>query len=117
MLHRAGSVIENSVIGLPHHRPERGHPQFDPHGKRLLRIAGRRSGSNNHGRPGLGIGSGSRIEGAIVDKNCRIGRNVRIVNSQGVEQSEETPHGMICDGVVVIPKDNVIPDNVSFPPG
>jgi glucose-1-phosphate adenylyltransferase len=62
-----------------------------------------------HGRPNLGIGSGSVVEGAIVDKNCRIGRNVRIVNVRGVENSEESPVATICDGIVVIPKEMTLP--------
>ncbi len=34
-------------------------------------------------RPDIGIGAGSVIENAIVDKNARIGKNVRIVNEGG----------------------------------
>ena len=49
-------------------------------------------------------GEGSHIEGAIIDKNARIGRNVRIINEQGLENTEETPFGMIRDGIVVTAK-------------
>lgn len=113
----AGSVIENSVVGLRcmigqnvviRNSILMGNDYYEsPEGA----IQG-----HNHGHPSLGIGSGARIEGAIVDKNCRIGENVRILNAKGVEQGEETPHGMICDGIVVVPKDAVIPNNVCFPP-
>ena len=41
--------------------------------------------------PQLGIGDRSYIEGAIIDKNCKIGSDVRIINSRGVETSDETP--------------------------
>ena len=58
----------------------------------------------------LGVGEGSHIEGAIVDKNCRIGRNVRVVNDRTAADSEETPHGMIRDGIFVMPKDTTLPD-------
>jgi glucose-1-phosphate adenylyltransferase len=58
----------------------------------------------------LGVGAGSHIEGAIIDKNCRIGRNVRAMNSCGVENSEETPFGMIRDGILVVPKGTTLPD-------
>ena len=57
------------------------------------------------GRPPLGIGDGTVIEGAIVDKNCRIGRNVRIANERGLETTDETPQAMVRDGIVVVPKD------------
>ncbi len=66
------------------------------------------------GRPPLGIGAGSLIEGAIVDKNCRIGRDVRVINSQGLQDGPETEAGMICDGIVVVSKDAVLPDGFSF---
>lgn len=68
------------------------------------------NGEAGNGRPPLGIGAGTRIEGAIVDKNCRIGRDVRIVNAQGLEATEETEYGMIRDGVMVVHKDAVLPD-------
>ncbi len=58
----------------------------------------------------LGVGEGSHIEGAIVDKNCRIGRNVRVANSRGVENSDETPQGMFRDGIYVVPKGTTLPD-------
>ena len=45
----------------------------------------------SNGNPPLGMGEGSHIEGAIIDKNCRIGRNVRVVNEQGLENTDETP--------------------------
>jgi glucose-1-phosphate adenylyltransferase len=64
-----------------------------------------------NGLPGLGIAEGSVIEGAIIDKNCRIGRNVRISNEKGVLDSPETQYGMIRDGVVVIPKEATLPDD------
>lgn len=33
----------------------------------------------------LGIGAGSVVKNCIVDKNARIGRNVKIVNEKGVQ--------------------------------
>ena len=42
------------------------------------------------------------IDGAIIDKNCRIGRNVRVANDRGIETSEETPEAMIRDGIVCV---------------
>ena len=62
------------------------------------------------GRPPLGIGPGTRIEGAIVDKNCRVGAGVEIVNARGVDDAPETEFGMIRDGIVVVPKSVSLPD-------
>ena len=63
-----------------------------------------------NGNPPLGVGDGTLIENAIVDKNCRIGRNVRIVNETGVDQTDETSFGMIRDGIVVMAKNTSFPD-------
>ena len=63
-----------------------------------------------NGDPPLGVGEGSHIEGAIIDKNARIGRNVRIINEQGLDHTEETPFGMIRDGIVVTAKNTSLPD-------
>jgi len=61
-------------------------------------------------RPPIGIGGGSVIEGAIVDKNARIGRNVTI-RSKNERQDEEHADWVVKDGIVIIPKNAVIPDN------
>jgi glucose-1-phosphate adenylyltransferase len=62
------------------------------------------------GHPALGIGSGSHIEGAIVDKNVRIGKNVRIVNEQKLETRGEDEPCIIREGIPNVVKDAVLPD-------
>ena len=62
------------------------------------------------GRPNVGIGANCVIEGAIIDKNCRIGRHVRIANDAGVETSEETPEAMVRDGIACVQKGAILPD-------
>ncbi len=62
------------------------------------------------GRPPIGIGAGSHIQGAILDKNCRIGRNVRIFNEAAIENSEEANDCMIREGIPVVLKDAVLAD-------
>jgi glucose-1-phosphate adenylyltransferase len=62
------------------------------------------------GLPNITIGDGSVIERAILDKDCRIGRNVRILNRQGVADAEADNY-VIREGIVVIPKAAVVPDN------
>ncbi len=59
--------------------------------------------------PPVGVGSGSVIRNAIIDKNARIGRDVRIVNEKGLVEADGD-HWFIRDGLVVIPKNGVIPD-------
>lgn len=60
----------------------------------------------------LGIGKNTVIKKAIVDKNARIGRDVKIINKDGLteDKSHESDGWYIRDGVVIILKDAVIPD-------
>ena len=61
--------------------------------------------------PPVGIGAGSVIEKAIVDKNARIGEGVYITNDAGVDDIDGEGY-YIREGIVVIPKDGVIPDGM-----
>src|SRR5205814_10607295 len=60
------------------------------------------------GNPRIGIGQNTRIENAIIDKSARIGDNVRI---SPAGKPEEVDHALyyVRDGVVIIPKNGVIP--------
>jgi len=60
------------------------------------------------GKPRIGIGQNCRIENAIIDKNARIGDNV-IISPAGKELNVDNPLYCIRDGVVVVPKNGVIP--------
>ena len=105
-----GAVIENSVIGLRCIIGENvtirdsivmGADLYE------LQDARRPCGPNH---PVLGIGNGSVIEGAIVDKNCRIGNNVRVVNERGIENGEDAADCVIRDGIPVVVKDAELND-------
>ena len=61
------------------------------------------------GVPDLGVGEGTVIERAIIDKDCRVGRGVRIITRRGL-QDNEGEHYVIRDGIVVIPKGVAVPD-------
>ena len=106
-----GAVIENSVIGLRciierdvviRNSILMGHDFYQEPGEL--------AGDTTNGRPPLAVGAGTQIEDAIIDKNCRIGRNVRITNSTGADSTEETEFGMIRDGIVCIAKGSTLPD-------
>jgi glucose-1-phosphate adenylyltransferase len=56
-----------------------------------------------------GIGAGTRVENAIIDRNVAIGTNCVITNAQGLEEGEG-PGYQIRDGVIVIEKNVEIPD-------
>jgi glucose-1-phosphate adenylyltransferase len=59
--------------------------------------------------PPIGIGEGTVIEQAIVDKNARIGAGVRIT-PEGKPPEMDGPNFYVRDGIVVIPKGAVVPD-------
>ncbi len=103
-----GSIIENSVIGIRSQIGENvtirnsyvmGMDFYERDAEATRRA----------GEPLLGIGSNTLIENAIVDKNPRIGSNVRIQNREHIHDAEETPYCVIRDGIVVIPKTTTIP--------
>ena len=56
----------------------------------------------------MGIGDRCYINNCIVDKNCRIGDDVRINGGKHIE-NVETDTYMVKDGIVVIKKDATIP--------
>jgi glucose-1-phosphate adenylyltransferase len=64
--------------------------------------------NNREGRPRIGIGEDCKIENAIIDKNARIGNNVTISPAGKPDKLDHALY-FIRDGIVVIPKDAVIP--------
>jgi glucose-1-phosphate adenylyltransferase len=67
-------------------------------------------GSARDGNLPLGIGAGSYITGAILDKNCRIGKNVRITNAAGLDHQGEDEPLQIRDGISIVIKEGQIND-------
>jgi len=60
------------------------------------------------GRPRIGIGSNTRIENAIIDKNARIGNNV-VISPAGKPENVDHALYFIRDGIVIIPKNGIVP--------
>ena len=59
----------------------------------------------------LGVGQGTTVKGAILDKNTRIGNNVTIVNKDHVEEADRPDEGFyIRNGIVVVVKNATISD-------
>jgi glucose-1-phosphate adenylyltransferase len=57
------------------------------------------------------VGAGSIIEGAIVDKNVCIGKNVRVINTSKREETDlDHPICVIRDGIPIIVKNATLPD-------
>ena len=60
------------------------------------------------GKPRIGIGQNTRVENAIIDKNARIGDNV-VISPAGKPDELDHPLFYIRDGIVIVPKNGVIP--------
>lgn len=68
-----------------------------------------RSSNLAKGVPNLTVGDDTIIENAILDKDCRIGSNVRITNTKRLQDAEEANY-VIREGIVVVPRGAVVPD-------
>jgi glucose-1-phosphate adenylyltransferase len=90
----SGSSIRNSVLmGADFYQGEHPHSVLDS--------------------PPLGIGRHCVIEGAIIDKNARIGDGV-VITAEGKPANVDGENYYIRDGVVVIPKGAVIQAGTSI---
>ncbi len=106
-----GSVIENSVIGVRAQIAENVTIRNSyVMGADSFETDRQKEGNERAGRPDVGIGAGTIIQDAIIDKNARIGKNVKILNEAGIVDSEEAPHYVIRDKIVVIPKFTILQD-------
>ena len=104
-----GARIENSVIGL------RCHIGRDVTirnsvvmGADFYETASDLESTGSQLQP-IGIGAGSSVERAIVDKNCRIGPGSQIVNQEQVEEGDLGEFCAIRDGILVVEKDASLP--------
>ncbi len=61
------------------------------------------------GIPDIGIGRGTVIKRAIIDKNARIGDGCRIGIDDIVREPGDFGNYYIADGIIVVPKNAIIP--------
>ena len=107
-----GAKITNSVVGL-RARISKG-VQLDASfimGADFYQTFEDMRNDASKGMPRVGIGEGSVVRRAIIDKNARIGKNARLLNEAGVAEAE-SPDGsyFIRDGIIIVPKNAVIAD-------
>jgi glucose-1-phosphate adenylyltransferase len=101
-----GSRITESVIGI------RSVIRENAELNRTLMLGADTYEEEALGSPPLGIGPGCFIDGAIIDKNARIGANVRITNKRQFRNYDGENY-FVRDGIVIIPKNAQIqPDTV-----
>ena len=90
-----GCVIDNALL--------MGSDYYESPSERMKNL--------ESGKVPLGVGANTTILRAIVDKNARIGRNVRIVNKDRVEEASREDLGFVIrSGIVVVIKNATIPD-------
>ena len=110
-----GAVLENSLIGL---RCRMGKNVAIRNsiimGNDFYESAKQIAADVANNRPPLGIGEGSIVESAIVDKGCRIGKNVRISPRQVTTPDLAAEDVVIRDGIVVLPTGTVVPDGCTL---
>ena len=63
----------------------------------------------SRGIPKIGVGERCYIKNAIIDKNCRIGNDVKIIGGNGIGDFEHELY-TIKDHIVVVKKNAVLPD-------
>lgn len=107
-----GARISNSVVGL-RSRISRG-VQLDASfmmGADYYQTIEEMHRDLTGGTPRVGIGEGTIIKRAIIDKNARIGSNARLLNEAGVmDYDGEGGSYFIRDGIIIVPKSAVLKD-------
>jgi glucose-1-phosphate adenylyltransferase len=107
----AGARIENSVVGL---RCRIGNNVTIRNsvimGADYYETPAQLAADHSEHWPPIGIGEGTRIENAIVDKNCHIGVNVDIIGDPEQIERISGPSWEMLDGIIVVPKNAVLPD-------
>ena len=107
-----GAKVNNSVIGL-RSRISRG-VQLDAAymmGADHYQTFDDMRSDASRGLPRVGIGEGTIIKHAIIDKNARIGKDARLLNEAGVSEADGAGGSyFIRDGIIIVPKNAVIAD-------
>ncbi len=104
-----GCTIENSIIGL---RTVLGNDVTIRNSIIMGADYYEDSSQSTRASIPLGIGDSTFIQGAIIDKDCRIGSNVRIINESGVDDTrQDNPICVVRDGIPVVVKESMIENN------
>lgn len=106
----SASRIENSVIGI-RTRIGQGTTVVNTYimGSDYYETLDEMNLAASKGLPKLGIGERSYIRNAIIDKNCRIGDDVRINGGPHLPNSDHSLY-TVKDGIVVVKKGAILPN-------
>jgi glucose-1-phosphate adenylyltransferase len=104
------SRVDNSIIGI---RSRIGHETVLSScylmGNDSFETLAEIAHDQEHGIPLLGIGNRCHIQNAIVDKDCRIGDDVKIMGGTHLTDGDHSLY-TIKDGIVVVKKRSVLPN-------
>ena len=108
----SGTVLEHCLIGVRSRIGNNcrltdtvmiGSDRYEPEGEQKR--------NRNDGIPLLNVGDNTVITNAILDKDCRVGSNVKILNeAKHVEFDDPEDRFNIRDGIVCVPRGAVIPN-------
>jgi len=108
------SHIEDSVVGI---RSRIGHGSeiFSTYimGSDYYETLADIEADQQHGLPQLGIGNRCLIKNAIIDKNCRIGDDVKVIGGSHLEDGD-TPLYTVREGIIVIKKGAILPNGFTI---
>lgn len=102
-----GAQISKAVIGIRSVIREKAHIV------NTLMMGADFYESNSDRATPLGVGRHAHIQDAIIDKNARIGNQVRICNRRQLQEFDGENY-YIREGIVIIPKNAVIPDGTEI---
>lgn len=107
--------IENSIVGN-RSRIDRGSTLLSTYmmGADFYQETKEIVANEEQGIPNLGVGKYCYIERAILDKNCRIGDDVRIIGGKHLPDGDYDYHS-VKDGIIVVKKNAVIPTGTQIP--
>lgn len=108
------SRIENSIIGI---RSRIGHETSLINtylmGNDYFETLEDMRLDKEQGLPLLGIGSRCEVRNAIIDKDCRIGDDVKIIGGEHLQDGDH-PLFTIKEGIIVVKKGSVLPNGFSI---
>jgi glucose-1-phosphate adenylyltransferase len=106
----SGTKITHSVVGV---RTQIGKNVVINNsviiGADAYESAQQKAENQRRGLPNVGIGDNTVIDNAILDKDARVGGNVRLCNRDKIKNGEG-PNFVIRDGIVVIPRSAIVLD-------
>jgi glucose-1-phosphate adenylyltransferase len=108
-----GACIEHSIIGIRSRIGENTTLQNTiMMGANFFESQGKIDRCAAEGIPSIGVGRDCQIRNAIIDRNARIGKGVKLTNPNGIK-NVQTDNYSIVDGIIVVPKNAVIPDGTT----